>query len=159
MAANPKTRATDRRGSKPGQHRQPPFKPTVAQRRVVMASVASGIEQAAIATALNVSEDTLQRHFRKELDHGKEAATAVVAGAMFQMAANTQHKDCQRAGQFWLQAQAKWRTKDELVHSFGLGSSGDEGQPDEDNVKPAKITVEFVTSRPKGLPGAPPEDR
>lgn len=150
----------DRRGNPGGVPTIPRHVPTDANRRVVMASVAAGIEQPAIAVALHVSTDTLQRHYRAELDHGKEAANAKVAGVMFQMASDPEHKDCHRAGQFWLQAQAGWRTREERQHTFGgLGGMEVDAAPDEDKVKPVAITFKFVSDRPKGLPGAKPEDR
>lgn len=136
-----------------------PHVPTDADRRVVIASKAAGIENEAIAKALKISADTLTRHYGEELSCGKDTATAMVAGAMIRMATDLDHKDCQRAGQFWLQAQAGWRTKDERVHSFG-GIDGPVPEvTDPDQIKPVSITFNFVGDRPKGLPGCAPEDR
>lgn len=150
----------DRRGNPGGVPTIPRHVPSDENRRVVMASVAAGIEQPAIAVALHVSTDTLQRHYRAELDHGKEAATAKVAGVMFDMATDKGHKDVQRAGQFWLMAQGGWRTREERQHTFGgIGGLETDATPDDDKVKPAKVTIEFVNFRPKGLPGAKPEDQ
>lgn len=163
MAASSKPPGTpDRRKTKPRDPltgRTASFVPTDEQRRIVMAAKMCGMENSGIAKALDIDRDTLAKHFKAELAGGREAVEAKIAGKMVGMALDVQHKDSQRAGQFLLQSQFKWRTRDELVHQFGLGASGDEGQPAEDDVKPAKITVEFVTTRPKGLPGAPPEDR
>lgn len=147
----------DRRGAKPGQPCQPRHEPSHERRVMVKALVAAGMPHETIAAQFDppISADTLTRHYRQELDHGAAEANAKVAGVMFQMATDKNHKDVQRAGQFWLQARAGWRTRDQLLHSFGDG----EGQPDVQDVTPQKITIEFVGDRPKGLPGCAPEDR
>lgn len=139
--------------------RQSPFVPTDPQRRIVMAAKLQGMDNAGIALALGIDRDTLAKHFKAELALANEHIEARIAGNLLSMALDPAHKDAQRASEFVLRSKFKWRTKDELVHQFGMGSDGGEGQPDLDNVQPAKITVEFVNSRPKGLPGAPPEDQ
>lgn len=150
----------DRRGgSVPGKRGVPAHVPTDENRRVAMAAKAAGIENEAIAKALKISPDTLVRHYGADLAIGREGVTALVAGSLVKIALDPSHKDVQRAGEFWLRAQAGWRTKDERIHSFG-GIDGPAPEvTDADDVKPVKVTFEFVGTRPKGLPGCAPEDR
>jgi DNA-binding NarL/FixJ family response regulator len=46
------------------------YEPTDAQRSLVESASAFGITQAEIATQLKISEPTLRKHFREELDGG-----------------------------------------------------------------------------------------
>jgi len=48
--------------------------------------MAGGASQAAIARALCISEDTLQRHFVYELQHGREDVNAAIAKGVTAMA-------------------------------------------------------------------------
>lgn len=126
------------------------------RRQIVIAGVASGVPHRGIALALRITESQLRREYREELDVGKEGAMAMVTGSLFAIATDLTHKDCARAAQFWLQAQAGWRVREERQHSFGLGGGDVPPMPGNDvGISPVKITVEFVNHRPKGLPGGP----
>jgi DNA-binding NarL/FixJ family response regulator len=46
------------------------FEPTADQRALVESASAFGLTQAEIATQLKISEPTLRKHFRDELDGG-----------------------------------------------------------------------------------------
>lgn len=61
----------------------PPFVPTPEQRIEVCAMVACGTEQGIIADILGCSVDTLQRHFRAELERGKARLLGRIGGSMF----------------------------------------------------------------------------
>ena len=56
------------------------YEPTDAQRSLVESASAFGITQAEIATQLKISEPTLRKHFREELDGGKFKADMKVGG-------------------------------------------------------------------------------
>lgn len=62
-------------GSLPGRNGQPPHIPTDDNRQKVR-TFAKVINQKAIAILLGVSEDTIQRHYRKEFDEGRAEAVA-----------------------------------------------------------------------------------
>jgi hypothetical protein len=64
----------------------PPFKPTDEQRLIVNSMVAGGARQAIVAAYLGISEDTLTRHFRNELDMGHEMVVAMVGSSFTQKA-------------------------------------------------------------------------
>lgn len=153
MARPPK----DRRGAPKGTFGNPPHVPTDQQREFVRAAAGCGMPHESIGKHLKLSADTLTRHYSEELENAAEEANAKVAGTMFKMATDPNHKDAQRAGQFWLMSRAGWRTQTETNLTFGSGV--EEGPHDDSHVKPSKITVEFIGTRPKGLPGCAPEDR
>jgi DNA-binding NarL/FixJ family response regulator len=56
------------------------YEPTDPQRSLVESASAFGITQAEIATQLKISEPTLRKHFREELDGGKFKADMKVGG-------------------------------------------------------------------------------
>jgi hypothetical protein len=58
------------------------FEPTTDQRALVESASAFGITQAEIATQLKISEPTLRKHFRDELDGGAFKANMKVGGNM-----------------------------------------------------------------------------
>lgn len=124
-----------------------------SRQSIVLAAVASGINHDAIALALRMPVSQLKREFKAELAMGKDAVKAIVSGAVFAIATDLTHKDCVRAAQFWLQTQAGWKIRDERTHNFGL--DGDIPAPSNDTVQAARVTIEFVNHRPKGLPGGP----
>lgn len=155
-APNIKRRPDDRRGGRQGVQGNPQFKATEDQRRIVMAAKAAGIENVGLAAALGISSKTLSRHFKAELRHGGAMLEAKIAGKMASMALDTTHKDTQRAGEFLLRSKFGWRTRDELQHSFGVAK--EEGALAEDQVQPAKVTIEFVSAKKTGLPGGPPAE-
>lgn len=131
------------------------FVPNESQREMVKTLHAVGMPHATIAKGIGIDQQTLAKHFRDELDHAAAEADAKVAGTMFRIATDLTHKDVQRAAQFWLQARAKWRTQSEI--NFAAGDP--DGSPDPNDVQATQITLRFRSDRPKGLPGAPPEDQ
>src|SRR5271168_3845877 len=62
---------------------QPPFQPTDRQRGQVEAMARYGIPQAEISRAVGISEPTLRKHFRGELDTGLTKANAQVGEFIF----------------------------------------------------------------------------
>ena len=66
--------------------------------------------QSRIARVLKISEPTLRKHYREELDISKAKANAIVSQALFKSA-----KDGNVTAQiFWLKTQAGWREKNHL---------------------------------------------
>ena len=59
------------------------YVPTDAHRALVESASAFGITQAEIATQLKISEPTLRKHFRDELDGGAFKANMKVGGNMY----------------------------------------------------------------------------
>lgn len=84
--------------------------PTSETRAEVAALVSFGITQDKIALHLEISIDTLDRHYRKELDTAVTNANAKVASRLFAKATDG---DDLTAMIFWLKTRARWRERDD----------------------------------------------
>jgi hypothetical protein len=84
---------------------RPPFEPDNEQRLAVTTLAACGTRFALIARHIGVDAKTLRRHFRKELNEGRQDANALIARSLFAqaIAGNT------TAQIFWLKTRAGWR--------------------------------------------------
>ena len=86
--------------------------------KTVEALSVAGVTQKLIAQILKISEPTLRKHFREELDTSKARANAVISQALFKNA-----KDGNVAAQiFWLKTQAGWKERN--YHEL-TGKDGD----------------------------------
>jgi len=86
--------------------------------KTVEALSIAGVTQKLIAQILKISEPTLRKHFREELDTSKARANAVISQALFKNA-----KDGNVAAQiFWLKTQAGWKERN--YHEL-TGKDGD----------------------------------
>lgn len=87
------------------------FEPTKEQRELVMLAVATGYTHKQIAriVAGGISEVTLRKHFRDELDEGADRANLAVSGNLFSIATSKTHKQALGAARFWLQTRAGWK--------------------------------------------------
>ena len=112
-----------------------------------------GSTQEQVARLIGKSVDTLaaQPVAKAAFEEGKAQTIAKVAGSLVQKAL----KGDMTAAIFYLKTQAGWKTTESRVHQFGLGRDVEPPLVPEDEVKPQKITIEFVNHRPKGLPGGP----
>jgi len=98
---------------------RPAHEPTKETRLLVKNLVAVGMPQEDIASKLDMSVDTLARHYRKELDEGIADANATIARTLFNQA---------KAGNvacmiFWLKTRAGWKetNRHELTDGEGKG--------------------------------------
>ena len=96
-----------------------PHVPTPQSRAEVSALTSFGNTQEQIAAYLKISQDTLARHYRFELDTAKISANAMVANKLFRKA--TEENDI-TAQIFWLKTRAKWREKDDESDKKALNS-------------------------------------
>ena len=62
---------------------RPRWEPTALERAKIEVAAAMGWKQDQIARAIGVSIDSLERHCRKELDAGADAANLKVGGALY----------------------------------------------------------------------------
>lgn len=84
---------------------RPEYKKTNEDAKNVEALTIAGVPQRLIADILKISEPTLRKHYRNELDTSKAKANAVISQALFKSA-----KDGNITAQiFWLKTQAGWR--------------------------------------------------
>tara|TARA_E500000318_G_C3495241_1_gene186112 strand:- start:71 stop:358 length:288 start_codon:yes stop_codon:yes gene_type:complete len=71
-----------------------------------------------IAKIIGVSEKTLRKHYREELELGRVKANATIGGALFNSA-----KEGNTAAQiFWLKTRAGWRETNRIEHGIDDGT-------------------------------------
>lgn len=87
-----------------------PYKVTDAAKAKVIALKSFGVPQAEIALYLGISHDTLERHYRRELDKAQVDANEVIAGSLYN---NAKGGDT-TAQIFWLKTRGRWRTEDSV---------------------------------------------
>jgi AraC-like DNA-binding protein len=92
------------------------YEPNEAARRRVGQLAGHGVTPKDIARATGVSERTLQKHYRNELDCGAINANAAVAGNLFRIATGDGPRAV-AAAIFILKARAGW--KEERVNEPG----------------------------------------
>ena len=107
-------------GSKGG---RPAFRPTGEQRENVEAMVGFGLTYKEIAvlihnpqTGIGISTNTLERHFRKELDCGRAKVKAKVIGSLVKKACSDSHPQAAVCSMFFLKCQHGWRQEDKIIH-------------------------------------------
>ena len=93
-------------------------KPTEENRKLVRTLSAVGITYEDIASKLNISTETLAKHYRTELDDGRIDANAQIGNSLFQNA-----KSGNTSAQiFWLKTRAQWKEVNGLeVSGYGGG--------------------------------------
>jgi hypothetical protein len=86
---------------------RPPYIKTEDDAKLVEALAIAGVTQTLIAQIVKISEPTLRKNFRTQLDTSKARANAVISQALFKKA-----KDGNVVAQiFWLKTQAGWKEK------------------------------------------------
>lgn len=95
-----------------GQIGNPPHKPSAEGRKIVETHAAVGTPHWAIAAELGISPDTLERHYRKELDMGLIRMNARIGSSIAKKALEGD-ADMQK---FWLARRggAAWANKQQL---------------------------------------------
>jgi hypothetical protein len=94
------------------------FVPSAEQRKVVRAMAAFGVPQLEIAKVIEISDRTLRKAFREELDRAAIEANAKVAEVCFRMATSG---TVPAATFFWLKTRAGWREVTRQEHTGGDG--------------------------------------
>lgn len=108
--------AAKKKGATPTNAHQP----TNESRQLVQAYCWSGLTQERIASQLGISVPTLTKHYRDELDHGKEKMLAKVASTIFGIATQTRDlKASLTASIFILKTQGGWRENAEIKTDDG----------------------------------------
>lgn len=90
-------------------------KPTDATRRQVEMMMAYGATQADVCAVLGITDKTLQKHYRHEIDTAMIRANAKVAGKLYEKCMEGDTTSII----FWLKTRAKWSE-----NSISLDSSG-----------------------------------
>lgn len=91
------------------------YEPTEKDRKTVELMTAAGIEQEAMCKCLGISQDTLAKHYRTELDTAAERANAQVAATLFKRATSTSDPSGVTAAIWWTKTRMKWKEKSETA--------------------------------------------
>lgn len=86
---------------------RPPHAPTAEQRKQVEALVGYGIPEAEICKMVGITENTLRKHYREEIDTGTAKANAKVAQSLYKKATGDGSQSV-TAAIFWLKTRACW---------------------------------------------------
>jgi predicted transcriptional regulator len=92
--------------------------PTEDSRKLVKNLSAMGTRYVDIAHKLDITDDTLRKHYKAELEDGRIDANAQIAGTLFQQA----KKGNVGAAIFWLKTRAGWKETNVTEFSGGEGS-------------------------------------
>ena len=84
--ADTETTTKPKRKAKVNKGGRPPFKPTAPQRKKVMLLKATGMPHLSIAHVLKVAPNTLEKHFRRELDFGAAEIRAELTAKRYELA-------------------------------------------------------------------------
>jgi hypothetical protein len=108
---------------------RPPFKPTKDHRALVLSLVGFGIPRAEICNLIinpesgkRITQPTLRKYFKNELETGLATANAKVAQALFRQATGVGNQAV-TAAIFWLKSRARWRTTEAYEISTPPGES------------------------------------
>lgn len=91
--------------------------PTEETRKLVRSLSAVGIRYVDIASKLEISDDTLVKHYKKDLEDGRIDANASIGQTLFQQAKNGNTA----AAIFWLKTRAGWKETNAVEHSGEVG--------------------------------------
>lgn len=125
---------------------RPPFEPTEKQRALVKQLAMIGTPQELIAQCVekpdgkSITEKTLRKHFRRELDTAGLLANATIGGTIFRVAANPDHPHWHRAAWMWSFNRMGW-------HRQARGNGG------EDDPTAAVAELVLETHPSKHVPG------
>lgn len=124
-----------------------PFKPTDAQRNMVLLGAGHFIPQEQIAASLGIDAKTLRKYFKDELARGAAVVEMNLAGSQFQRAKG---KDsvAQKATEFILQTRFRW-TKTESLELTGKDGGPIETMEVTDE-KRARALANFIARTKKG---------
>jgi hypothetical protein len=92
--------------------------PSEETRKLVRNLSAVGIKYVDIAGKLDISDDTLVKHYKKDLEDGRVDANASIGQTLFQQAKNGNTA----AAIFWLKTRAQWKETNALEVSGADGA-------------------------------------
>lgn len=113
--------------SEPKKRGRPPHLPNSDTRKQVYELSRVGTRYEDIAEVLSISDDTLVKHYKKELKLGRIEANAIIAGTLFEKAKSGDTSSMI----FWLKSRAQWKETQKLEHG---------GDPDGE-----PVTVKVIT--------------
>lgn len=88
---------------------RPPHVPTAVFRQQVMKFKGLGLTDDQTASMLMISDETLRRYYRKELDTAAIQMNTNVAQNLYNIATDPDHKSSAQAAMFWAKTRMHWR--------------------------------------------------
>lgn len=101
---------------------QKPHEPTEKDRKQVSLMAGIGLKHDQIAKVVGVSDETLRKYYREELDTGEARMNAMVAQNLYSIA-TSKGTGSVAAAIFWMKTRAGWREKDRLEITGADGGS------------------------------------
>lgn len=108
-----------------------PFEPTTANRLLVRKLAKAGWTQDQIAEGMGVSDETLRKYFRYELDMGNIEMCSTIESTLYEIATNVEHKSCVAAATVLLKAKGG----DEYRETKRTEITGADGGPLEQRIQ------------------------
>jgi L-fucose isomerase-like protein len=96
-----------------------PYKPDDKSRKQIMLMAGIGLTHDQIAKVMDISDETLRRHYKQELATAKAMLNTQVAGNLYSIATSKDHKGAVTAAIFWLKTQAKWKETLDISNEDG----------------------------------------
>ena len=100
-----------------------PYTENFADADKVLKAAGAAMTIKEICALIGISEPTLRRCYRAELDSGHAIAISKVANVAFQIATDVNHPKVAQMAQFWLRSRGKWQLNDNVT------VTGADGQP------------------------------
>jgi hypothetical protein len=115
-----------------------PYKPDEKSSKQISLMAGIGLTHDQISKVIGISDETLRRHYKKELEISKSLLNTQVAGNLYSIATSKDHKGAVTAAIFWLKTQAKWKETIDL-------SSEDGTMTPKAGLDVSKLSVETLT--------------
>lgn len=97
-----------------------PHEPTEKDRKQVTMMAGIGLTHDQISKVMHISDETLRKYYKDELETGEAKTTAMVAQNLFNIATGT-GQGAVTAGIFWMKTRAGWReiSRNEITGADG----------------------------------------
>ena len=92
-----------------------PYTENFADADKVLKAAGAAMTIKEICALIGISEPTLRRCYRAELDSGHAIAISKVANVAFQIATDVNHPKVAQMAQFWLRSRGKWQLNDNVT--------------------------------------------
>jgi transcriptional regulator with XRE-family HTH domain len=114
---------------------RPKHVPTEVFRKQILHFCGLGFTQEQISKLLNISEPTLTKYYRNELEIGSTQMNSIVINNLYHIATDPDHKSAAQAAIFWAKTRLGWRETNRTEHT------GADGKPIQNEVS-AKSTID-----------------
>ena len=107
---------------KPRKKGRPQHEVTDVFRKQVLTFCGMGLTHSQIAMMLSISDETLRKYYREELDKGEAAMNLNVATNLYTMATGSD-RNAVTAAIFWLKTRARWSETKRVEHTGADGGA------------------------------------